>query len=78
MTDKKVVVTQPTAGTFKAFTAVCTHLGCTVSSVAAGTINCLCHGSIYSILDGSVKGGPALKPLAAIPVTVSGTTITVV
>ena len=75
-TDAKVVVTQPTAGVFKAFTAVCTHQGCIVASVANGTINCPCHGSMYSVADGSVKGGPAPAPLAAVPVTVAGDTIT--
>src|SRR4051794_14697051 len=34
----KVVVTQPTAGDFKAFTAICTHQGCTVQDVANGVI----------------------------------------
>lgn len=77
LADQKVVVTQPVAGTYKAFTAVCTHQGCTVASVADGTISCPCHGSTFSAADGSVKGGPAPSPLASIPVTVSGTTISV-
>ena len=76
LSDAKVVVTQPTAGVFKAFTAVCTHQGCLVASVANGTINCPCHGSMYSVADGSVKGGPAPAPLAAVPVTVAGDTLT--
>jgi Rieske Fe-S protein len=76
LTDQKVVVTQPVAGQFKAFTAVCTHMGCTVASVANGTINCPCHGSQYSIKDGSVVAGPAPAPLAPIPFTISGSTIT--
>jgi Rieske Fe-S protein len=62
-TDQGVVVTQPQAGTLKAFSATCTHLGCTVSSVEGGTINCACHGSRFDIADGSVKGGPAPEPL---------------
>ncbi|MCZ4124030.1 Rieske (2Fe-2S) protein [Streptomyces sp. H39-S7] len=70
--DKKVVVTQPTAGDFKAFSAVCTHQGCAVSDVADGTINCPCHGSKFSIADGSVSAGPATKPLGAAKVTVAG------
>jgi Rieske Fe-S protein len=59
----KTVVTQPTEGQFKAFSAVCTHQGCTVANVKDGTINCGCHGSKFSIEDGSVKNGPANKPL---------------
>jgi Rieske Fe-S protein len=58
-----VVVTQPTAGTFKCFSSSCTHLGCTVSKVAAGLIQCPCHGAKFSIDDGSVKAGPAPRPL---------------
>jgi len=74
--DRKIVVTQPTAGQFKAFSAVCTHRGCTVAAVSDGLIRCPCHGSQFSIADGSVQGGPAPAPLAAVPVTVSGTTLT--
>jgi Rieske Fe-S protein len=70
-------VTQPQAGTFKAFSATCTHAGCTVSSVADNVIHCNCHGSNYSAVDGSVQNGPAPKPLANKTVTVSGDTITV-
>jgi Rieske Fe-S protein len=75
--SEKVVVTQPTAGDFKAFTATCTHQGCTVASVSAGTINCACHGSKFSVSDGSVQNGPAQRPLAAKKVTVTGEDITV-
>jgi len=73
--DQKVVVTQPKAGEFKGFTAVCTHAGCVVKDVAGGTINCPCHGSKFSITDGSVVAGPAKKPLAEAPVTVDGAQI---
>ena len=76
LADQQVVITQPTAGTFMAFTAVCTHRGCVVASVADGTIVCPCHGSKFSITDGSVTGGPAPAPLAPVPITVSGSTIT--
>ncbi|MCO5999389.1 Rieske (2Fe-2S) protein [Actinoallomurus rhizosphaericola] len=61
--DHKVVVTQPKQGEFEAFSAVCTHRGCTVDSVTGGTINCPCHGSKFKISDGSVANGPADKPL---------------
>ena len=69
--DEKIVVTQPTEGNFKAFTAVCTHQGCVVATVEA-TINCTCHGSKFSIEDGSVAGGPAPSALAAVEITVDG------
>ena len=70
-TSQQVVVTQPTAGEFKCFTAVCTHQGCIVGSVADGLITCPCHGSQYHIADGSVARGPAPSPLAAKSITVS-------
>jgi len=75
--DQKVVVTQPTAGEFKAFSAVCTHAGCTVADVSEGTINCPCHGSKFAIADGAVKHGPARKPLPGKSVTVQGDGVTV-
>jgi Rieske Fe-S protein len=77
LADLGVVVTQPQAGTFKAFSAVCTHQGCTVGSVDNGTINCPCHGSAFNIADGSVANGPASRPLDPKKISVSGTSITV-
>ncbi|MFI5804259.1 Rieske (2Fe-2S) protein [Streptomyces sp. NPDC051561] len=68
--DEKVVVTQPEAGSFKAFSAVCTHQGCTVADVSGGTINCPCHGSKFRPADGSVAGGPAPQPLPPRAITV--------
>jgi Rieske Fe-S protein len=75
LADKKIVITQPKAGSFDAFTAVCTHQGCIVGSVAGGTINCPCHGSKFSIADGSVVNGPAASPLAPVSIKVQGTSI---
>jgi Rieske Fe-S protein len=75
LTGRRIVITQPQAGTFHAFTAICTHLGCLVNAVSGGTINCPCHGSRYSIVNGSVVGGPAPLPLAAVSITVQGTSI---
>ena len=70
-----VVVTQPTAGEFKAFSAVCTHMGCTVNQIANGRIDCPCHGSEYSITDGAVLAGPAPRPLPAKTIKVTGDSI---
>jgi Rieske Fe-S protein len=68
----KVVVTQPVKGQFKAFSAVCTHVGCTCDMVSGGTINCPCHGAKFKISDGSVVAGPATSPLPAAKIAVSG------
>jgi Rieske Fe-S protein len=73
--DQKIVVTQPKKGEYKAFSAVCTHQGCTVGTIANGTIDCPCHGSKFNIADGSVAGGPAPKPLPAEQITVEGNSI---
>ncbi|MHA6763422.1 Rieske (2Fe-2S) protein [Streptacidiphilus sp. PAMC 29251] len=70
--DQKVVVTQPAAGQYKAFSAVCTHAGCLVDAVKDGTIQCPCHGSEFKIADGSVANGPATSPLPAHTVAVQG------
>ncbi|MGW6061442.1 Rieske (2Fe-2S) protein [Streptomyces sp. NPDC055189] len=74
--EKKIVVTQPEKGEFKAFSAVCTHQGCTVNEVADGTINCPCHGSKYNVADASVAGGPAPRPLPPQKIAVTGNSIT--
>ena len=71
LAEQKIVITQPTEGEFKAFTAVCTHQSCIVAEVQE-TINCDCHQSKYSIEDGSVQGGPAPAPLAEVGITVDG------
>ncbi|MFE2475111.1 Rieske (2Fe-2S) protein [Streptomyces sp. NPDC001194] len=70
--DQKVVVTQPMAGQFKAFSATCTHQGCSVASVKDGNIVCPCHQSLFKISDGTVAGGPATRPLAAAKIAVEG------
>ncbi|MEU0004712.1 Rieske (2Fe-2S) protein [Streptomyces sp. NPDC006314] len=73
--ERKIVVTQPKKGDFKAFSAVCTHRGCTVNQVADGTIDCPCHGSRFHIADGSVAHGPATRPLPAETIKVEGNSI---
>lgn len=72
LADQQIVITQPTAGKFDAFSAVCTHQGNTVTSVANGTIMCAYHGSTYSASTGQVEGGPAPSPLAPVAIKVKG------
>ena len=68
--DADYVITQPTKGTYRAFTKICTHRQCKVMSVNDGTINCDCHGSKFSIDDGSVANPPANSPLEEFKTTV--------
>lgn len=74
--EPAIVITQPATGDFKGFTSICTHQGCPVDNVSDGTINCLCHGSKFSVEDGSVVNGPATAPLAEMAITVEGDAIT--
>src|SRR5215210_5248749 len=71
LTAEKVVVTQPTAGTFKAFSSTCTHQGCQVNDISGGRITCPCHLSSFSIADGSPKG-LAPSPLPEVAIRVEG------
>jgi Rieske Fe-S protein len=75
LTAQKIVITQPQSGTFKAFSAVCTHEGCIVGTVSGGTINCPCHGSKFNIANGAVVNGPAARPLPPVSIEVQGTSI---
>jgi Rieske Fe-S protein len=66
-----ICIAQPTAGAAVAFSAVCTHMGCTVEP-AGKQLNCPCHGSQYDAFTGKVLAGPAPKPLPAVDVHVAG------
>ena len=71
--DAEVVVTQPSEGEFKCFTAICSHQGCLVNSVSDGTINCDCHGSRFSIESGEPESGSqATSPLGEVQLSVTG------
>ena len=74
--DTQTVITQPTAGEFKAFSSICTHKQCPVTEVTA-TIDCKCHGSKFNLTDGAPANGPATEPLAAKTVTVEGDALSV-
>lgn len=76
--EHRVVVTQPLQGTFAAFSAICTHQGCTVGDVTDGVIACPCHGSRFAVADGAVIRGPADRPLPPVDIAVEGTRIRLV
>lgn len=71
----QLLVTQPEEGTFAAFSAICTHEGCTVGP-GDGELLCPCHASRYDLATGAVLGGPAPAPLPEVPVTVDGGEVT--
>lgn len=73
---QKVVVTQPSAGEFKAFSATCTHQGCAVKDVVENVITCPCHNSTFDAATGSPTAGPATQPLPAREISVAGDSIT--
>ncbi|MGC5027913.1 Rieske (2Fe-2S) protein [Tsukamurella sp. DT100] len=73
----QIVVTQPRAGVYKAYSAVCTHQGCSVTEISGSVMKCPCHGSRFNLSDGSVATGPAREPLTELTVTLEGDTITV-
>ncbi len=69
-TDSRVVVTQPTAGDLRCFSAVCPHQGCLVAGVTSMII-CTCHNSSFDISTGEVLGGPAPAPLSLVDFTIN-------
>jgi Rieske Fe-S protein len=70
--DQKIVVTQPKAGEFLAFSAVCTHQACILADCDGGKINCGCHASSFDLTTGVPDGGPATVPLPKMKVSVVG------
>jgi Rieske Fe-S protein len=64
------IVSRPTSDTAVAFSARCTHMGCTVAP-AGSELHCQCHGSKYNALTGAVIHGPASRPLAKLGVRVA-------
>jgi len=71
LAGKPVLITQPTAGSVVAFSAICTHQGCVVKP-AEKELDCPCHGSRYDSTTGEVIAGPAPRSLEKVDVTVSG------
>ncbi len=76
--DEGYVLTQPQAGTFKAFSNVCPHQGCPVQEITADErIHCLCHNSYFALADGSVLDGPAPVGLEVAEITDEGAELVV-
>ncbi|QNE34421.1 QcrA and Rieske domain-containing protein [Leifsonia shinshuensis] len=71
-----IVVAQPSAGTVVAFSAVCTHAGCTVAPQGK-EFDCPCHGSRFDGTTGDVINGPASTPLTKLKANISGDKVTV-
>ncbi|MCK0116587.1 nitrite reductase/ring-hydroxylating ferredoxin subunit [Isoptericola sp. CG 20/1183] len=71
-----VLVTRPAEDEVHAFSAVCTHQGCTVTP-GDGVLECPCHRSVFSLTDASVQSGPAPEPLGEIAVEISGADVVV-
>ncbi|WP_217630838.1 Rieske (2Fe-2S) protein [Modestobacter sp. DSM 44400] len=74
---RRVVITQPSAGTVAAFDATCPHAGCTVRPTGDG-LGCPCHGSAFDPATGEVREGPATSPLIPVGVTVRGNDVVLV
>lgn len=72
-----IVVTQPQAGSYHAFSAICTHQGCPVSSVETRGMFCACHSSYFDIATGTPVAGPATTPLPELSVGLSGATLSI-
>lgn len=74
--ERELIVARPDGDSAVAFSAVCTHQGCTVAP-AENKLRCPCHGSTYRTLTGEVISGPAPKPLREVAVrVVDGTVVT--
>ena len=71
-----IVVSQPSAGSVVAFSAVCTHQGCTVAPQGK-EFDCPCHGSRFDGTTGDVINGPARNPLTKLKAAVSGDKVTI-
>lgn len=66
--EDRLVVSQPAKGTYKCFSAKCTHAGCILSEVDKKEGSCPCHGSRFDVTTGKVLQGLAADPLPEVPV----------
>ena len=71
--DKPVIVVHTAQGGVKAFSAVCTHLGCIVNwQQSRGFIQCPCHDGRFNPVTGAVISGPPPSPLSPVSVSIEG------
>ncbi|MFD3761821.1 Rieske (2Fe-2S) protein [Streptomyces sp. NPDC058622] len=73
--ERKLIVSCPAEGQYKAFSAQCTHAGCVLDKIVKGEGNCPCHGSRFDVETGAVLRGPATDPLPAVPVRAENGTL---
>lgn len=71
-----VIIAQPSAGNYVAYSTLCPHEGARITKVEGGEVRCMKHGSTFAIEDGAVLTGPAEKPLQPVAVTNNGGTLT--
>ncbi len=65
-------VVHPSGNTFVAFSAICTHAGCTVDYDPSNVqFNCPCHSGVYDARTGQVLQGPPPLPLPSIAIHVA-------
>jgi len=76
---RSLLITQPSKGVYRAFSATCTHSGCAIgprepsaNAVQGGVVTCNCHGAQFNPGNGSVVRGPARNPLTKYTVKVTG------
>ncbi len=72
-----ILITQPTKDVFRGFSAVCTHAGFVMSTVANSEITCDSHGSVFNADDGSVIKGQAQRALGKVTVEIQGDAVLV-
>ncbi|GGS95500.1 hypothetical protein GCM10010286_20610 [Streptomyces toxytricini] len=70
--ERKLIVSCPAEGQYKAFSAQCTHAGCVLDKIVQGEGNCPCHGSRFDTATGKPLRGPATDPLPEVPVRAEG------
>ena len=62
--NEKIVGYRDDKGELHIYSAVCTHLGCTLSwNPLEKSFDCPCHGSRFSSVSGNVINGPANSPI---------------